>query len=138
MATEQMRELGIPVEREEKASSTEQFYVAPQWKLMYWKFRRHRMAVISVFVLAIFYFMAAFCEFVSPYKPLPPSVEGFWDTHESTVLVLGHTHIPMIDRGPRGIEEQATRRPRDPQAHHHHRSDHDQAATRHERPPLPV
>jgi predicted phosphodiesterase len=42
-------------------------------------------------------------EFVTAYKPLPPSVEGFWDTSDARVLVLGHTHIPMIDRGPRGM-----------------------------------
>jgi putative phosphoesterase len=42
-------------------------------------------------------------EFVSPYKPLPASVERFWDATDARVLVLGHTHIPMIDRGPRGM-----------------------------------
>jgi len=60
MATEKVTGVGIPVERK-KAAASEQVYVAPQWKLMYWKFRRHRMAVVSVFVLAIFYLMAAFC-----------------------------------------------------------------------------
>src|SRR5262249_33075552 len=43
-------------------------------------------------------------EFVSPYKPLPPSVERFGDGggDDAPVLILGHTHIPMIVRGPRG------------------------------------
>jgi putative phosphoesterase len=41
-------------------------------------------------------------EYVSPYKPLPASVERFWDEGGARVLILGHTHIPMIDRGPRG------------------------------------
>src|SRR4051812_15080637 len=41
-------------------------------------------------------------EFVSPYKPLPDSIERFWDEDDARVLILGHTHIPMIDRGPRG------------------------------------
>jgi putative phosphoesterase len=41
-------------------------------------------------------------EYVSPYKPLPDSVERFWESGEAEVLVLGHTHIPMIVRGPRG------------------------------------
>jgi putative phosphoesterase len=41
-------------------------------------------------------------EFVTPYKPMPASVERFWDEDDSRVLILGHTHIPMIDRGPRG------------------------------------
>lgn len=41
-------------------------------------------------------------EFVSPYKPLPPSVDNFWDDAEGGLLILGHTHIPMIVRGSRG------------------------------------
>jgi putative phosphoesterase len=39
---------------------------------------------------------------VTAYKALPPSVEEFWGQSETRVLVLGHTHIPMIERGPRG------------------------------------
>jgi len=41
-------------------------------------------------------------EYVTSYKPLPASVEGFWDRSDAQVLLLGHTHIPMIERGPRG------------------------------------
>jgi putative phosphoesterase len=41
-------------------------------------------------------------EYVTAYKPMPPSVEQFWDENDAQVLILGHTHIPMIDRGPRG------------------------------------
>jgi putative phosphoesterase len=41
-------------------------------------------------------------EYVTPYKPLPGSVELCWEEGDTQVLILGHTHIPMIDRGPRG------------------------------------
>lgn len=41
-------------------------------------------------------------EFVSPYKPLPACIERFWDENDARVLVLGHTHLPMIHRGRRG------------------------------------
>jgi putative phosphoesterase len=41
-------------------------------------------------------------EYITAYKPLPPSVERFWERVDAQVLLLGHTHIPMIDRGPRG------------------------------------
>ncbi len=41
-------------------------------------------------------------EFVTPYKPLPPSIERFWSASAAHVLILGHTHIPMIDRSPHG------------------------------------
>jgi predicted phosphodiesterase len=41
-------------------------------------------------------------EYVTAYKPMPSSVEEFWDKSDARILILGHTHIPMIDRGPRG------------------------------------
>lgn len=37
-------------------------------------------------------------EFVTPYRPLPESIMHFWDRSDASVLVLGHTHLPMIDR----------------------------------------
>jgi putative phosphoesterase len=37
-------------------------------------------------------------EYVTPYKPLPPSVRDFWADSDADLLVLGHSHIPMIER----------------------------------------
>ncbi|MDZ4720451.1 MAG: ABC transporter permease [Roseiflexaceae bacterium] len=73
MATENVERVidakqGIAAELED-AGKSESIYVAPQWKLMWWKFRKHKVALISVFVLAGFYFAALFCEFVAPYDP---------------------------------------------------------------------
>ena len=39
-------------------------------------------------------------EYVTPYKPLPASVRDFWSGTVADVLVLGHSHIPMIERVP--------------------------------------
>ncbi|MCI0710237.1 MAG: ABC transporter permease [Chloroflexi bacterium] len=36
---------------------------------MWWKFRKHRLAVFSAGVLVIFYLIALFADFVSPYDP---------------------------------------------------------------------
>jgi peptide/nickel transport system permease protein len=47
----------------------EAFYRAGQWQLVWWKFRRHRLAQIAMVVLGIFYFIAIFAEFVSPLDP---------------------------------------------------------------------
>ena len=43
------------------------FSTASQWQLMWWKFRRHRIAVWSMMMLACLYLMALFCEFLAPY-----------------------------------------------------------------------
>ncbi len=65
---EQTREQ-IAVEAEDLQKAGEQVYVAPPWKLMWWRFRKHRMAMICAGVLAVSYFIAVFCEFVAPYDP---------------------------------------------------------------------
>jgi peptide/nickel transport system permease protein len=54
---------------EETPSGGEKVYVAPPLLLMWWRFRKHKMAIISGVVLIIFYLIGAFCEFISPYEP---------------------------------------------------------------------
>jgi len=46
---------------------SEGLFTASQWQLMRWRFQRHRLAVISLVVLILFYAIAIFCEFVAPY-----------------------------------------------------------------------
>lgn len=45
----------------------EQVYVASQWKLVWWKFRKHKLAVIGLWVTAFCYLVAAFADVVAPY-----------------------------------------------------------------------
>jgi peptide/nickel transport system permease protein len=46
------------------------YYTASQFQLMWWKFRKHRLALVGVGVLGFFVFIALFAEFLSPYGPL--------------------------------------------------------------------
>lgn len=48
----------------------EEFFRAGQWQLVWWKFRRHKLAQLGTIVLAILYFIAIFAGFVSPHDPL--------------------------------------------------------------------
>jgi putative phosphoesterase len=41
-------------------------------------------------------------EYVTPYKPMPGSVDRFWEENRDEILVLGHTHITMVHRTPQG------------------------------------
>lgn len=69
-------------------SSEEQVYTASQWQLMWWRFRRHKMAIVSAIVLILLYLVALFCEFVAPHEAhryearlalAPPMRVHFWD-----------------------------------------------------------
>jgi peptide/nickel transport system permease protein len=43
-------------------------YQASQMRLMWWKFKRHRLALVSGIFLAALYVMIVFCEFLAPYN----------------------------------------------------------------------
>lgn len=46
----------------------ERIYFASQWRLMWWKFKRHRMAVVSSVFLALIYATLPVSEFLAPYE----------------------------------------------------------------------
>jgi peptide/nickel transport system permease protein len=56
-----------PYSAETLTPEQERFYRASQWKIMWWKFRRHRIAVISAVVLLLFYASTLVSEFIAPY-----------------------------------------------------------------------
>lgn len=43
--------------------------IAPQWKLVWLRFTKHRFAVAALVVLVVIYLGAAFCEFLAPSTP---------------------------------------------------------------------
>ena len=53
---------------EELTAEQEEFYRASQWRIMWWKFRRHRIAVIAAVILALLYGSALITEFLAPYE----------------------------------------------------------------------
>jgi peptide/nickel transport system permease protein len=46
----------------------ERFYLASQWKLMWWKFKRHRLAVASGILLLVMYASTLVSEVLAPYN----------------------------------------------------------------------
>ena len=60
---------------------------ASQWQLMWWRFKRHRLAVVSGLVVLAIYLVALFAEFLAPLPPnqtstrhtyAPPQSLGFF------------------------------------------------------------
>jgi peptide/nickel transport system permease protein len=76
----------------------EKFFRASQWQLVWWKFRRHKLAQLSMVVLAIFYLVTLFANFVAPFDPLHRMKEfsgmAPWKVHifDST----GKLHPPFV------------------------------------------
>jgi peptide/nickel transport system permease protein len=53
---------------EELTAEQERYYLASQWRLMWWKLRRHRIALVSGIVLLFMYGTILISEFVAPYN----------------------------------------------------------------------
>jgi peptide/nickel transport system permease protein len=56
-----------PYVSEKLTADQEKYYMAGQWKLMWWRFRRHRPAVVSAIFLALMYFTTLISEWIAPY-----------------------------------------------------------------------
>ncbi|MBM3932943.1 MAG: ABC transporter permease [SAR202 cluster bacterium] len=76
----------------------EEYNVASQWKLMWWRFRKHKAAMISAVILGICYLAFPFSEFLGigepgritePYHYLRPQVIRFFDNGSFSPHVNG-------------------------------------------------
>ncbi len=57
-----------PYSVENLTAEQEHYYFASQWRLMWWKLKRHKLAMVSSLILLLIYFSALFCGFLSPYN----------------------------------------------------------------------
>ncbi len=82
-----------PAVTEELTAEQERYYQASQWQIMWWKFKRHKVAMWSGIVLILFYLCVPFAEQIAPYTPnardngylyAPPQVPHLF--HEGTFV----------------------------------------------------
>jgi len=53
---------------EQLTAEQERYYQASQWRIMWWKFKRHKLAVASGFFLMVLYVSILLSEFLAPYE----------------------------------------------------------------------
>lgn len=63
---------GLEVNNKESQENKEQvleekIFLASQWQLIWWKFKKHKLAITALFILIFLYFLAIFCQFIAPY-----------------------------------------------------------------------
>jgi peptide/nickel transport system permease protein len=61
---------------DKKRSAEERYYYASQRELIWWRFTRHKAAVVGAIALIILYLGALFADFISPYT-MDTRFEGF-------------------------------------------------------------
>jgi peptide/nickel transport system permease protein len=95
-----------PSEATRLTPEQERFYLASQWKLMWWKFKRHRVAVVSGIILLVMYGSTLVTEIIAPYNlhsrhtdfiyASPQRVRLFHDGHLIGPFVYAQTkHLDM-------------------------------------------
>lgn len=92
-----------------QTQTDERFYYASQWQLMWWRFRRHRMALISGALLILLYLIAIFANIVAPYG-VNDRFRGFQQAPPSKIRIFGDEGIqrPFVH----GLERQMDPRTR--------------------------
>jgi peptide/nickel transport system permease protein len=90
-----------------------QIAVASQWQLMWWKFRKHRLAMVSLVIVAAFYMIALFAGFFAPqskttysryYTQAPPQTIHWFDNGKFGPYVYGYKQ----ETDPRTFERRYT------------------------------
>jgi len=64
----------------------EKYYLASQWKLMWWKLKRHRLAVICGIILALNYGSVLLSEIIAPYNLHTRSTDFIYSPPQSVHL----------------------------------------------------
>ncbi|KAA3630185.1 MAG: ABC transporter permease [Proteobacteria bacterium] len=57
-----------PLSIEKMTPEQERFYLASQWKLMWWKLKRHKLALVSGLILVLLYLCVVLAEPLAPYS----------------------------------------------------------------------
>ena len=71
----------------------EAYYTATQFQLMWWKFRRHRAAIIGSIVLGVLYFIMVFCEFLAPYGSQTRDSDYIFGKPQKSICMMKRAHF---------------------------------------------
>ncbi len=88
--------------------------VASQWQLMWWKFRKHKLAMLGAIVTILIYLIAIFAEFLSPFVPGAVSVNHTYappqPLHLFEETAEGRVFNPYVNGYKVEIDQEALRR----------------------------
>lgn len=86
--------------QEQETAAAQRIFVATQWQLMWWRFRKHKLAMAAAIILILFYLVVLFADFVAyadPHKSeaqrslLPPQPIHWFDGDTFRPHVYGLT-----------------------------------------------
>jgi peptide/nickel transport system permease protein len=86
----------LPVAGKRKLSAGEKLYRASQWQLMFWKLRRHKLAMIGGALVLVLYAVALFAPVIAPYVPDHRSDYNFLPPRAIHLIEPGHGLHPFV------------------------------------------
>jgi peptide/nickel transport system permease protein len=79
----------------EMDAPADRLVVAKQWRLIWWKFRRHRLALAGGIITILIYLVAIFAEFLAPFTP---------DVYGSNYTYAPPQTLYLLDETPNGLQ----------------------------------
>ncbi len=90
-----LKQQPLTAEEEKERQRLLKYYSASQWTLIWWRFRRHRAAMLASVLLGLMALAGMFAEFVAPYGPVtrdasyiegPPQIPMFCDENGCSIF----------------------------------------------------
>lgn len=76
VSVEQAAPTTAPVAQPAESREAQRYYSATQWQLIWWRFRRHRVALVGGVVLLSLALLGLLAEFIAPYSGLTRNMEA--------------------------------------------------------------
>jgi peptide/nickel transport system permease protein len=92
---------GPELDRGAEQETVARAFVASQWQLVWWRFKEHKVAVVSGVFVILIYLVALFAEFLAPYAPdevnalylyAPPQQLHLFDTSDGGFTFAPHVY----------------------------------------------
>src|SRR5690606_14922676 len=103
--------VGETITEESPVEGDQRVHVASQWQLIWWRFRRHKLALVSGVIVILIYLVVLFAEFLAPYDPAdyiarytyaPPQPLHLFDTVDGQLVFSPYVTSYTVQFHPRG------------------------------------
>ncbi|CDN95619.1 ABC transporter permease [Agrobacterium tumefaciens] len=84
--------------------------VAGQWRLFWLKFKKHKIALASLVVIALMYLVALFAEFIAPFDPNATNARFTYAPPQGLSLIHDGAFMPHVDQLKMTLNTQSMRR----------------------------
>ncbi|WP_411034043.1 ABC transporter permease [Shinella sp. BYT-45] len=88
--------------------------VAGQWRLFWLKFKKHRIALVSLVVIVFMYLVAAFADFIAPFDPNATNARFTYAPPQGLSLIRDGSFQPHVNQLKMTLNTQSMRREFEP------------------------